>query len=216
MSVLDAHTDLDEATLIARLRSGDEALVKELIDEWSPAMLRLAGTYVSSQQAADQVVQQTWRAVIRGLATLEGRSSVRSWTFSLLIDNATTGLSASAALTGKDADAPTVDPTRFLGPDEEHPGAWTSSGGPDEEHPGAWTSSGAPRPWHQRHQIVDVVDLALDLLPEPQRTVVLLRDVQGLSADETCSTLRLSTEHQQALLHLGRAALRAVLEEYAS
>ena len=202
MSVLDAHTDLDEATLIARLRSGHEALVKELIDEWPPAMLRLAGTYVSSQQAADQVVQQTWRAVIRGFATFEGRSSVRSWTFSLVIDNATTGLSASAALTGKDADAPTVDPTRFQGP--------------DEEHPGAWTSSGAPRPWHQRHQIVDVVDLALDLLPEPQRTVVLLRDVQGLSADETCSTLRLSTEHQQALLHLGRAALRAVLEEYAS
>jgi DNA-directed RNA polymerase specialized sigma24 family protein len=151
MPVLDAHTNIDEATLIARLRSDDEALVKELIDERSPAMLRLAGTYL--------------------------------------------------------ADAPTVDPIRFREPDDDRPGA---------------TSSGSSRPWDKRidldgrHQIVDVVDLALDLLPGPQRTVVLLRDVQGLSADETCSTLRLSTEHQRVLLHSGRAALGAVLEDYTS
>ena len=202
----------DEAALLARLRSGDEAAFRKLIDEWSPVMFRVARGYVSCRQSAEDVVQDTWLGVIRGLAGFEGRSSLRSWTFSILINRAKTRgvrearVVASASLTDSDTDTPTVDPARFQGP--------------DGKYPGGWTSAGVPRPWDEpegktlRHEIVDLVGRALDQLPERQRLVVSMRDVQGLSSDETCSGLGLSPQNQRVLLHRGRAALRAVLEDY--
>ncbi|HEY3090171.1 MAG TPA: sigma-70 family RNA polymerase sigma factor [Jatrophihabitantaceae bacterium] len=212
MSLLGDRIGDDEATLLARLRSGYEAAFRQVIDEWSPVMLRVARGYVSSRQSAEDVVQDAWLGVIRGLAGFEGRSSLRSWAFSILINRAKTRgvresrVVASATLTQAEADTPTVDPARFQGP--------------DGRYPGGWTSAGAPRPWDEpedktlRHEIVDLVGRALDQLPERQRLVVTMRDVQGLSADEACSVLGLTPQNQRVLLHRGRAALRAVLEDY--
>ena len=209
---IQMDTSADETALLARLRSGDEAAFKQLIDEWSPVMLRVARGYVANRQSAEDVVQDAWLGVIRGLSAFEGRSSLRSWTFSILINRAKTRGAresravASAAVTGRDLDGPTVDPGRFQGP--------------DGRHPGGWTSTGAPRPWDEpegqalRREILDLVDRTLDDLPERQRLVVTMRDVHGMSSDETCAALNLSPQNQRVLLHRGRAAVRAALEGY--
>ena len=198
--------------LVARLRAGDETAFAELVDAWSPVMLHVARRYVANRQAAEDVVQEAWLGVLKGLDRFEGRSSLRSWTFSILINRAKTRrahdlrLVASASLTGSDADTPTVDPVRFQGP--------------DGNYPGHWTSAGAPRPWEEPEgravgrETGALIERALDDLPERQRLVVQMRDLQGMSSDEACAALRLSQQNQRVLLHRGRAALRAALEDY--
>ncbi|MGY1699425.1 RNA polymerase sigma factor [Geodermatophilus sp. SYSU D00766] len=206
----DARDTVD-AALLDRLRAGDAAAFAEVVDAWSPVMLSVARRYVHDRHAAEDVVQETWLAVVSGIARFEGRSTVRSWTFSILVNRARSRwvrdsrVVSSAELTGAPPAGPTVDPARFQGPD----GAY----------PGHWTSTGAPRPWEQpedgllNRELAQQLDRALAGLPERQRLVVQLRDVQGMSAEETCAALGLSAVNQRVLLHRGRAALRAALED---
>jgi RNA polymerase sigma-70 factor, ECF subfamily len=198
--------------LVVRLRAGDQAAFAELVSAWSPVMLRLARGYVSTRQSAEDVVQDAWLGMIKGLAGFQGRSSLRSWTFSILINRAKTRgardsrMVASAAITDEDYDSPTVDPGRFQGE--------------NGRYPGHWTSTGAPRAWDEPEgctvgrETLGIVDRALDGLPERQRIVVTLRDVHGMTSDEVCATLNLSSQNQRVLLHRGRAAVRAAVEDY--
>jgi RNA polymerase sigma-70 factor (ECF subfamily) len=202
-----------EDQLVTRLRNGDSAAFAQIVAEWSPVMLHVARRYVSDRHAAEDVVQDAWLGVINGLDRFEGRSTLRSWTFSILINRAKTRIArdqrtvASAALTGQpEPDDASVDPARFR-----------SAG---EAHPGHWTSCGEPQPWTKPEQgalnseIAAQIEAALDVLPERQRLVVEMRDIQGMSADETCAALAVSQQNQRVLLHRGRAALRTRLEEY--
>jgi RNA polymerase sigma-70 factor, ECF subfamily len=201
-----------DAELLAALRAGDAAAFAAIVDAWSPVMLQVARRYVRDQHTAEDVVQDAWLAVMAGLTRFEGRSSVRSWAFSILINRAKSRWTrdarvvSSAELTGLEESGPTVDPARFQGAD----GAY----------PGHWTSAGAPRAWEQpehgllNREVGELLGQALDRLPERQRLVVELRDVQGMSADETCAALQLSPGNQRVLLHRGRATLRALLEDY--
>jgi RNA polymerase sigma-70 factor (ECF subfamily) len=201
-----------DAELLARLRAGDTAAFAALVDDWSPVMLRVAQRYVRDRQAAEDVVQDAWLAVMTGLARFEGRSSLRTWAFAILINRAKTRWArdarvvASAVLTASEPSGPTVDPARFQGP--------------DGDYPGHWTSVGAPRPWDQPEhsaldrEIIGVLEQALDRLPERQRLVVEMRDVEGMSAEETCAALHLSPENQRVLLHRGRAVVRRALAVY--
>ena len=200
-----------DADVLADLRAGDTAAFAAIVDDWSPVMLHVARRYVRDQQAAEDVVQDAWLGVMTGLPRFEGRSSLRSWTFSILINRAKTRRNRdartvpSAGLTGIEPSGPTVDPARFQGA--------------DGTHPGHWTSTGAPRPWEQPErgaidrEVGARISRALEDLPERQRLVVVMRDVQGMSAEEVCAALRLSPENQRVLLHRGRAALRAALED---
>ncbi|MGY1616748.1 RNA polymerase sigma factor [Geodermatophilus sp. SYSU D00691] len=216
--LVDEDTELDtavphtDAELVARLRAGDADAFAAIVDAWSPVMFSVARRYVHDRQAAEDVVQEAWLGVISGLPRFEARSSVRSWAFSILINRAKSRWArdarvvSSAGLTGSGPAGPTVDPARFQGPDGAYPGHWTSTGG--------------PRPWGQpERRILDeeigvLLERALDRLPERQRLVVLMRDVHGMSAEETCAALQLSPGNQRVLLHRGRAALRALLEDY--
>jgi RNA polymerase sigma-70 factor, ECF subfamily len=201
-----------EDELVALLRAGDELAFGEVVTAWSPVMLRLARNYVSTRQSAEDVVQDTWLGVIKGLAGFQGRSSLRSWTFSILINRAKTRgardarIVASAAVTNEDHGSPTVDPARFQSE--------------DGEHPGHWTSTGAPRPWDEPEgcavgrETLGVVDRALDHLPARQRLVVTMRDVHGMTAEEVCAALNLSPQNQRVLLHRGRTSIRATVETY--
>jgi RNA polymerase sigma-70 factor, ECF subfamily len=198
--------------LVARLLAGDELAFDEVVAAWSPVMLHLARGYVSTRQSAEDVVQDAWLGVINGLAGFQGRSSLRSWTFSILINRAKTRgardarIVASAAVTNQDHESPTVDPARFQNK--------------DGEYPGHWTSTGAPRPWDEPEgcavgrETLGVVDRALDDLPMRQRLVVTMRDVHGMTADEVCAALNLSPQNQRVLLHRGRATVRAAVETY--
>jgi RNA polymerase sigma-70 factor (ECF subfamily) len=209
---LPADPAAGDAEFLGRVRAGDAVAFAAMVDEWSPVMLRVAQRYVRDRQAAEDVVQDTWLGIVTGLARFEGRGTVRSWAFSILINRAKSRrdrdarVVPSSVLTGLEPSGPTVDPARFEGP--------------DGDHPGHWTSTGAPRRWGQPEcsvldrEIRDVVNRALDRLPDRQRLVIEMRDVQGLTAEETCAALGLSPENQRVLLHRGRAAVRSALEAY--
>ena len=203
-----------ERALLRRLRRGDEQAFDQLVRAWSRPMLRVARGFVSTDASAQEVVQDTWLGVIRGLAGFEGRSRLRTWVFRILVNIAKTrGVKEQRTipLSAVDADedtGPTVDPSRFRDPG-------------DPEWPRHWTPAGTPRRWDTdpeaeviRGEIRDVVSVAVEALPPRQREVVVLRDVQGFGSGEVCELLRMSAENQRVLLHRGRAKVRAALEVY--
>ena len=203
-----------DAELVVRLQARDERAFSEVVDSWSPMMLRVARTFVSTEASAEEMVQETWLAVLRGLDRFEGRSSLRTWVFRILSNQAKTrGVREArtlpcSSLTGDDENAgPTVNPDRFGGARDRWPGHWTDEGSPRRWEPAPETSvvSG---------EIRALVAAALALLPERQRTVVSLRDVHGLTSDEVCDSLGITAANQRVLLHRARARLRVTLEDY--
>jgi RNA polymerase sigma-70 factor (ECF subfamily) len=204
-----------QAELLDRLRGGDRATFAELVDAWSPMLLRVARLHVSTHASAEEVVQDTWLAVIRQLDRFEGRSSLRTWVFRILENQArtrgvrearTVPWSFGSGADGHEHAGATVDRARFRGPEDRWPGGWTPEG-----RPTAWEPP--PEDAAMAAEVRRELRAALDELPERQRTVVELRDVYGLSSDETCERLGLSPGNQRILLHRGRARLRARLED---
>jgi RNA polymerase sigma-70 factor (ECF subfamily) len=198
----------DDAVVVAGLRRRDETTFTALVDAWSSGMLRAARAFVADDHAAQDVVQETWLGVLRGIDRFRGDSSLRTWAYRILINRAKTrgvrdARTVPAGLTA-DERGPTVSPHRFRGPDEAYPGHWRS-------FPAAWPTpeDGALSAETRRHLAV-----ALTGLPPRQRAVVTLRDVDGYTSDEVCDLLTISSTNQRVLLHRGRAALRAALEAY--
>ncbi|MGH8969781.1 MAG: RNA polymerase sigma factor [Actinomycetes bacterium] len=212
----DVESGPDEAAdvaLVGRLRAGDESAFNEIVLAWSPMMLRVARSYVSTEASAEEIAQETWMAVVRGLDAFEGRSSLRTWVFRILTNLAKTrGVREArsvpwSSLGPADGSGPTVDPDRFRPADDQYPHNWRPLGKPTPWQPGPEDSALAG-------EIRRELATALETLPERQRTVVSLRDVHGLTAEEVCAALGVSTANQRVLLHRGRARLRAVLEDY--
>jgi RNA polymerase sigma-70 factor (ECF subfamily) len=194
-----------EDELVAALRAGDEAAFATLVAGWSRPMLLLARGFVSTEASAQEVVQETWLAVVRGLDRFEGRSSLRTWVYRILVNQAKSrGVQEQrvipwSSLSGDDA-GPTVDPLTFE-VDGDYPGHWRSL-------PPAWRS---PEDHAVEAEVRDHLRAAFEALPERQRIVVTLRDVVGCSAEEVCDLLEVSAANQRVLLHRGRAAARAAL-----
>lgn len=203
----------DDQALVERLRGGDEVAFAGIVTGWSPMMLRVARGHVSTDASCEEVVQETWMAVIKGLDGFQGRSSLRTWAFRILTNLAKTrgvrearSVPMSSWLTA-DADGPTVDPDRFRRGDETHPQNWTQVGAPLPWEP-------APEQSAIAGETRGLLAEALAELPDRQRAVVTLRDVHGMSAAEVCTAMELSEANQRVLLHRGRARMRAVLEDY--
>lgn len=198
-----------EEELVARLRAGDEAAFALVLDSWSPAMLRVARRRVPTPDLAAEVVQETWLAVVEGLAGFTGRAALKTWVFRILLNKAqrlggresrTVPWSSLAPGTA----GPTVDPARFQGPDEPFPGHW-------REGPAPWPDpEDAALATELRHRAA----VAIAELPERQRVVLTLRDVEGYEATEVCSILDLTAANQRVLLHRARAHVRSRLETY--
>ena len=202
------HTE--EGPLLEALRAGDERAFADLVRRHRPAMLAVASMYARDRAVAEEIVQETWLAVLTGLDRFEGRSTLKTWIFRILANRAKTrGERESrtlpfSALAGSDpeADEPSVDPDRFLGPDSATPGAWAAP----------------PRAWPQERilerETLGVVKSAIDGLPEAQRAVISLRDVEGWSPMEVTDALEISDGNQRVLLHRARSKVRAALESY--
>lgn len=174
-------------------------------------MLLLARTYVSTDASAEEVVQDTWLAVIRGIDRFEGRSSLRTWVYRILVNTAKKrGLREIrtvpwSSLAARDDDlGPTVDPTLFRDADDQYPGGWRS-------FPQEWRSSESSV---LAQEVRGQVRRAIDALPDRQRVVVTLRDVLGHSSVEVCQMLEISEGNQRVLLHRARAAVRTHLAPY--
>jgi RNA polymerase sigma-70 factor (ECF subfamily) len=197
----------DELDLVTSLRAGDEQAFAALVDGWSGWMLRLAREHVPTRGAAEDVVQETWLAVLKGLDGFRGDASLRTWVYRILVNQAKRrGVREQrtvpfASLAPEDS-GPTVDPSRFQGPDGEYPHHWRV----------------VPHEWPEQatltREVHEVVAEALAGLPPRQRVVVALRDLDGHSADEVCALLGVTLGNQRVLLHRGRAVVRAHLERY--
>src|SRR5881392_3290904 len=185
----------DDARLVEGLRARDEAAFREVMRRYGSAMLRIAQMYVSSRAVAEEVVQEAWVGVLKGIGRFEGRSSLKTWLFRIVANTAKTRGVRFSAL-GDDEDA--VDPDRFLGPGERFPGHWAQP----------------PEGRVLADEAMQVVERAIERLPPAQRAVITLRDVQGLSSEEVRNALELTETNQRVLLHRARAKVRNALEEY--
>jgi RNA polymerase sigma-70 factor, ECF subfamily len=193
--------------IVGRLRAGDEAMFARLLDAWSGGLLRAARAYVGSHESAEDVVQDTWLAVLRGVDRFEGRSSLRTWVYRILVNTAKTrGVKEGRTVPTASVTGPTVDPARFQGPAEPHPGHWRS-------FPAVWPSVEGEI---EARELQAYVQSAVADLPPRQRIVITMRDVDGYDAEDVCAMLEISAANQRVLLHRARATVRGRLEEYFS
>ena len=205
--------DAAEAALVVALRAGDEHAFRELVARHHAALIRLARASVSSDSVAEDVAQETWLAVIQGIDRFEGRSSLKTWIFRILVNRARSRgvrehrVVPLSSLGGDGAaDAPAaVDPERFVQTGQRWAGHWCAP-------PVPWTDE--PAASAVGNETIDAVAHAIDRLPPQQREVVTLRDVEGWTAAEVCALLELSESNQRVLLHRGRSRVRSALERH--
>jgi len=189
----------EDLNLLTRLKSGDEEAFITLVNRHHDSMLRLARTFVHSQALAEEIVQDTWIGALRGIDRFEGRSSLRTWLLAILVNRArTTGVREARSVPIADIE-PAVDAARF-----NSSGAWSA---PPEQ----WVEDVEDR--IGAAQLGGVIRSTLQQMPERQRAVVMLRDVDGLPSDEVCQVLELTAANERVLLHRGRSRLRQALED---
>jgi RNA polymerase sigma-70 factor, ECF subfamily len=202
----------DEGELVAALRAGDEAAFKQLIDRYHASLVRVAQAYVPTRALAEEVAQETWLAVFKGVDRFEGRSSFKTWLFRILTNIARTraqreGRTLPLSALENPAGVPeaAVEPDRFLDPEHPRwPGHWAS-------RPSAWET---PEERLLRAETRHVVARAIEALPGSQRAVISLRDVEGWSSAEVCNALGLTETNQRVLLHRARSKVRRALDDY--
>ena len=201
----------DETDLVRLLRTGEPEAFRELVRRHHASMLRVAATFVPTAADAEDVVQDTWIAVIRGLDGFEGRASLRSWIFTILVNRARShgvrearrAVSPSPSPVPEDGDTFAVPEEQFVG--RRGRGAWRQPVPAWQDDPQLRVDSAAG---------VAVIMAAIAELPPARRQVVVLRDVEGLTAAEVADLLGLSAANQRVLLHRARATLRLALEAH--
>jgi RNA polymerase sigma-70 factor (ECF subfamily) len=188
----------DQTALLTALKDGDEAVFMSLVADWGPGMLRLARAHVSSDAMAEEVVQEAWLGILRGLDRFEGRSALKTWAFSIVSNTAKT----RGVREARSVPFAAVDPDRFQGPEDRFPGGWRSFPDPfpEERLADAETRDAALR--------------AIAALPARQREVITLRDIEGFSSEEACNALGLTETNQRVLLHRARSKVRSALEQH--
>jgi RNA polymerase sigma-70 factor, ECF subfamily len=194
---------MDDDRLYGALRAGDEEAFTALVDRYNSSLVRLAMAYVHNRTAAEEVVQETWLGVVRGLARFERRSSLKTWIFRILVNRAKThskregrAIPFSALESAGDA---AVEPERFLD------GRWTTP-------PRSWSE--IPEDRLLARETRAVIDATIASLPPAQAQVITLRDVVGWPSEDVCALLEISEANQRVLLHRARSKVRAALELY--
>ena len=198
-----------EAELVQALRDGDERAFARMVDLYGASMLRVARLYVRDAAVAQEVVQDAWLALLRGLDRFEGRSSLRTWLFSIVVNIAKTrgvresrSVPFSAFAADADDEGPSVPAERFGGEGDPWPGHWATP-------PADWDS---PLERVLSAEVRSAIETAIDQLPPMQGRVLRLRDVEGWSSEEVCNVLELSETNQRVLLHRARSKLRQLLD----
>jgi RNA polymerase sigma-70 factor (ECF subfamily) len=208
-NVLASAADM---ALVERLRAGDETTFMMLVEQHQAAMLRIARMYVSSRAVAEEVVQEAWLGIIKGLDSFEGRSSLRTWMYRIVANVAKTrgrreGRSVPFSSLAGDDEGPTIDPEWFERAADGAPGAWRAA--PDD-----W--NGIPEARLVGRETLERIGRAIEALPPMQAAVLRLRDVLGWSSEEVRNALDLSETNQRVLLHRARNRVRLELDAYLS
>lgn len=202
---------MDETAIVNSLRAGDEAVFTSQVEQYHASLVRLAHLFVRDGTVAEELAQETWLAVLRGLNHFEGRSSLKTWIFTILTNKAKTRgkrEKRSVAFSDLDdpaSDSPTVDPDRFRDTSEVWAGHWVNG-------PTPWRD--IPEDSHLHNETMQVILRSIDSLPETQRAVITLHDVHELQSNEVCNVLGISETNQRVLLHRARAKVRQALEDY--
>jgi len=204
----------EDLRLVEALRAGDEAAFASLLDKYHASMLRLAMVFVPDRAVAEDVVQDTWIGILRGLSRFEGRSSLKTWMFRILTNTAKTrgqreGRSVPfSVIAGPEVQVgePALDADRLFPADDPH-------------RANRWVS--LPRNWDDipeesllAQETRQVIDAAIKALPPGQRNVITLRDIEGWTSEEVCNVLEVSESNQRVLLHRARSKVRRALERY--
>ena len=204
-----------ERVLIEKLRARDESAFVELVERYYGYLLPLANFFVSNRAVAEEIVQEAWLAVLKGIDRFEERSSFKTWISRIVMNLARTrGVRESRTVAfsefvDEDAERPeaAVDPSRFRLPSDDYPDHW----------------SVAPRPWNRdpesqllTSETMSVLDGAVESLPEAQRVVLTMRDINGWTPEEVCNALAISETNQRVLLHRARSKVRGILENHFS
>lgn len=202
-----------ESAQLNALRRGDEAAFRQFVALHHGAMVRLAQMFVNDPVIAEEVAQEAWLGVLRGLDGFEGRSSLKTWLFTIVSNLAKTrGKREKRTIPfsffenyDQDTDDPAVPQERFRPAGERYAFHWARK----------------PAPWHtdpETHslnaELMTFLEAAVAMLPEQQRVVITLRDIQGWTAAEVCNALGIAETNQRVLLHRARSKVRRVLEEY--
>ena len=194
--------------LARRILAGDEAAFRDLVAQHHTSMVRLAAMYCGTPPVANEVAQEAWLAVLKGLPKFEGRSALKTWIYRILVNRAKTrgqreGRQIPFSALGSDDEGPSLDPSRF-----SNKGKWS-------EAPQTWEAT-TPEDMLQRKEAMAALEQALTELPERQRMVVTLRDIDGWESEDVCNVLEISETNQRVLLHRGRTKLRSILEGHLS
>jgi len=210
--VAGSATSADDLELLARLRRGDEAAFTQLVERLHGPMLRVAMIHVGNRAVAEEVAQDAWVGVLAQLDRFEGRSSLRTWVLRIVANRARTRavrerrtLPFSSLDGAAEPGRPAVEPERFLPAGHRWAGHWASP-------PRSWGD--VPEERLLSAETRAEVGRAVELLPPAQRAVITLRDVEGMTAAETCELLELTEGNQRVLLHRARSRVRRVLERY--
>ncbi len=205
----ERSTAIDEREFLALLRAGDERAFGELVARCHTTMLAVAQAHVRSRASAEEVVQEAWVGVIRGLDGFEGRSSLKTWILRIVVNTAKTrGVreARSVPFSALEGDGvPAVEPHRFRGPDDPYTGGW-------KVFPANWNRL-PEETLHQREALAVIV-ATISALPPAQSAVIRMRDVEGCSPEEVCAALDVSEGNQRVLLHRARSRVRAALEQH--
>ena len=211
MASTDASRYMSDAALVAALRAGDELAFEWLIDHYQRAMLRVAALYVANQSVAEEVVQETWLAVLQSLHRFEGRSTLKTWIIRILSNRGKTrGVREArsfplSALEQASDEESAMDSACFHPPGHADAGWWSS-------YPRSWDD--VPEQRLLSHETRSLIDAAIAALPESQRSVISLRDVEGWAAEEVCQILNITENNQRVLLHRARSRVRQALGAY--
>jgi len=202
-----AAVDATEALLVRALRERDEAAFSELLDRWYGSMVRIAAGYLRSRAQAEEVVQETWLAVLSGIDRFEGRSSLKTWIFRILVNRARTVAVRESRMIPVSSlfqpdDAGELDDLPDAGQ-----GAWL----PAAEH---WSDRRNPEDWILTEELRGRIEAAIEALPHRQREVITLRDIEGWSAEEVRDALEVTEANQRVLLHRARVKVRNALSDY--
>jgi len=208
-----SRASAEELELLAALRRGDESAFTRLVASHHNSLLRVARMYVSNPAVSEEVVQETWLGVLKGLDRFEGRCSLKTWIFRILINRAKTRgeregrmIPFSVAFNSlSDPGEPAVDPSQFNEHDPEWPGGWVAQ-------PRDWGKT--PEQTLLSQELRAVVQSAIETLPPNQKEVITLRDVQGWTSEEVCNILGVTETNQRVLLHRARSKVRQILDQY--
>jgi RNA polymerase sigma-70 factor (ECF subfamily) len=201
-----------DAHVVEALRAGDERAFATLVREYHDSLVRVALIYVSTRAVAEEVVQETWLGVLRGLDRFEGRSTLKTWIFRILTNTAKTRaqregrtIPFSSLRNPTGVPEPSVDPDRF-NPDDDPmwPRHWATP-------PPEWD---LPEERLLAGELQTTVEAAIDELPPSQCVVIRMRDVEGYTSEEVCNALEISETNERVLLHRARAKVRQALDDY--